>query len=149
MERRTLLRGLAAAAVAAPAVTVVGQQQAQAAAAANYYVGTTEQTKNKVLVFDKNKASWTRTSTGASVRAAAPGPNLSDIEFCATEAQGWIALMVASGGKAGIVEHRQREEHRTVTTCPGPRRREATRMRSSGSPATVGDRGRAQKARSP
>ncbi len=103
MERRTLLRGLAAAAVAAPAATVLGQQQAQAAAAANYYVGTTEQTKNKVLVFDKNKA-----FSDANVHwSFSPGggawANLSDVKFRATEAQGWIALMVASGGKAGIV----------------------------------------------
>jgi hypothetical protein len=101
MERRTLLRGLAAAAVAAPAAAVLGQQPAQAAA--NFSVGTTEQTKNKVLVFPKNKA-----FTDANLHwSFSPGggawANLSDVKFRATEAQGWIALMAASGGKAGIV----------------------------------------------
>jgi hypothetical protein len=103
MERRTFLRGLAAAAVAGPAATVLGTQQAEAAAAANYYVATTEQTKNKILVFPKNKA-----FSDANVHwSFSPGggawANLSDVKVRETAAQGWIALMVASGGKAGIV----------------------------------------------
>src|SRR5688572_654479 len=103
MERRTFLRGLAAAAVAGPAVTVLGTQQAEAAAAPNYYVATTEQTKNKILVFPKNKA-----FSDANVHwSFSPGggawANLSDVKVRETAAQGWIALMVASGGKAGIV----------------------------------------------
>jgi len=103
MQRRTFLQGLAAAAVAAPAATLLGQQDATAAAAANYYVATTEQTKNKVLVFPKNKA-----FSDANVHwSFSPGggawANLSDVKTRETAAQGWIALMVASGGKAGIV----------------------------------------------
>ncbi|MFC9687128.1 DUF6528 family protein [Kribbella sp. NPDC056951] len=102
MQRRTFLQGLAAAAVAAPAATLLGQQEA--VAAANYYVATTEQTKNKVLVFPKNKA-----FTDANVHwSFTPGggawANLSDVKIRATEAQGWIALVAASGGKAGIVD---------------------------------------------
>jgi hypothetical protein len=103
MHRRTFLRGLAAAAVGAPAITLLGQQGAQAAVAANYYVATTEQTKNKVLVFPKNKA-----FSDANVHwSFSPGggawSNLSDVKIRETAAQGWIALMAASGGKAGIV----------------------------------------------
>ncbi|MEU4290778.1 DUF6528 family protein [Kribbella sp. NPDC026596] len=104
MHRRTFLQGLAAAAVGAPAVTLLGQQDAQAAVvAANYYVATTEQTKNKVLVFPKNKA-----FSDANVHwSFSPGggawSNLSDVKIRETAAQGWIALMAASGGKAGIV----------------------------------------------
>jgi len=102
MQRRTFLQGLAAAAVAAPAATLLGQQEA--AAATSYYVAATEQTKNKVLVFDKNKA-----FTDANVHwSFTPGggawANLSDVKIRATEAQGWIALVAASGGKAGIVD---------------------------------------------
>ncbi|MFK4083514.1 DUF6528 family protein [Kribbella sp. NPDC020789] len=102
MQRRTFLQGLAAAAVAAPAATLLGQQEA--AAATSYYVATTEQTKNKVLVFDKNKA-----FTDANVHwSFTPGggawANLSDVKIRSTEAQGWIALVAASGGKAGIVD---------------------------------------------
>lgn len=103
MQRRTFLQGLAAAAVAAPAATLLGQQEAQAATA-NYYVATTEQTENKVLVFPKNKAfsnanvHWSFSPGGGS------WANLSDVKIRATSAQGWIALMVASGGKAGIVD---------------------------------------------
>ncbi len=102
MQRRTFLQGLAAAAVAAPAATLLGQQEA--VAAANFYVATTEQTKNKVLVFPKNKA-----FTDANVHwSFSPGggawANLSDVKIRATEAQGWIALVAASGGKAGIVD---------------------------------------------
>ena len=103
MHRRTFLQGLAAAAVGAPAITLLGQQDAQAAVAANYYVATTEQTKNKVLVFPKNKA-----FSDANVHwSFSPGggawSNLSDVKIRETAAQGWIALMAASGGKAGIV----------------------------------------------
>jgi hypothetical protein len=103
MERRTFLRGLAATALAAPAASMLGQQQAQAAAAANYYVATTEQTKNKVLVFPKNKdfsdanVHWSFSPGGGA------WANLSDVKIRATDAQGWIALVAASGGKAGIV----------------------------------------------
>src|SRR6478735_5519190 len=100
MHRRTFLQGLAAAAVGAPAITLLGQQDAQAAVAANYYVATTEQTKNKVLVFPKNKA-----FSDANVHwSFSPGggawSNLSDVKIRETAAQGWIALMAASGGKA-------------------------------------------------
>ena len=103
MQRRTFLQGLAAAAVGAPAITLLGQQGAQAAVTANYYVATTEQTKNKVLVFPKNKA-----FSDANVHwSFSPGggawSNLSDVKIRETAAQGWIALMAASGGKAGIV----------------------------------------------
>ena len=103
MHRRTFLQGLAAAAVGAPAVTLLGQQEAGAAVAANYYVATTEQTTNKVLVFPKNKA-----FSNANVHwSFSPGggawSNLSDVKIRETAAQGWIALMAASGGKAGIV----------------------------------------------
>ncbi|WP_329483295.1 DUF6528 family protein [Kribbella sp. NBC_01484] len=104
MHRRTFLQGLAAAAVGAPAITLLGQQDAQAAVAANYYVATTEQTKNKVLVFPKNKA-----FSDANVHwSFSPGggawSNLSDVKIRETAAQGWIALVAASGGKAGIVD---------------------------------------------
>lgn len=102
MQRRTFLQGLAAAAVAAPAATLLGQQDA--VAATNYYVATTEQTKNKVLVFPKNKA-----FTDANVHwSFSPGGgawgNLSDVKIRSTQAQGWIALVAASRGKAGIVD---------------------------------------------
>lgn len=116
MERRTFLRGLAASAIAAPAATLLGTEGALAAsaaatggqgveaAAANYYVATTEQTKNKVLVFPKNSA-----FSDANVHwSFSPGgggwSNLSDVKIRNTEAQGWIALVAASGGKAGIVD---------------------------------------------
>lgn len=99
MERRTLLLGLAAAPVAA----ALGQQQAQAAATASYYVGTTEQTQNKVMVFDKNKAFSDANRHWSFSPGGGAWANLSDVKFRATEAQGWIALVAASGGKAGIV----------------------------------------------
>lgn len=102
MQRRTILRGVAAGAVAAPVAAVLGPRPAQAAT--SYYVATTEQVKNKVLVFDKNKA-----FTDANVHwSFSPGAgvwgNLSDVKIRSTSAQGWIALVAASGGKAGIVD---------------------------------------------
>jgi hypothetical protein len=87
---------------AAPLVSLLGQ--ASARAAASYYVAATEQVQNKVLVFDRDKA-WTDANIHWSF---SPGggawSNLSDVKIRSTEAQGWIALMVASGGKAGIVD---------------------------------------------
>ncbi|MEJ3749868.1 DUF6528 family protein [Actinomycetes bacterium KLBMP 9797] len=102
MQRRTILRGVAAGAIAAPAAAVLGARPALAAT--SYYVATTEQVKNKVLVFDKNKA-----FTDANVHwSFSPGAgvwgNLSDVKIRSTSAQGWIALVAASGGKAGIVD---------------------------------------------
>ncbi|MFG1895631.1 DUF6528 family protein [Micromonospora zamorensis] len=102
MERRTLLRGLALGAAAAPAAALFGPGAAMAAT--NYYVATAEQVKNKVLVWNKNKG-----FSDANVHwSFSPGSggwtNLSDVKIRSTSAQGWIALMVASGGKAGIVD---------------------------------------------
>ncbi|SCL72103.1 hypothetical protein GA0070606_5956 [Micromonospora citrea] len=102
MQRRTILRGLAAGAVAAPTAALLGPAPAQAAT--SYYVATTEQVKNKILVFHKNK-SWTDANVHWSF---SPGggawANLSDVKIRSTQKQGWIALMVSSGGRAGIVD---------------------------------------------
>lgn len=102
MHRRTILRGLAAGAVAGPAGALFAESPAHAAG--SYYVATAEQVKNKVLVFDKNKA-----FTDANIHwSFSPGgggwANLSDVKVRNTAAQSWIALVVASGGKAGIVD---------------------------------------------
>ncbi|GAA4708231.1 DUF6528 family protein [Phytohabitans rumicis] len=101
MQRRSILRGLAAGAIAGPSAALLGNTPAQAAT--SYYVATTEQVKNRVLVFHKNGAfsdaniHWSFSPGGGS------WANLSDIKIRSTAAQGWIALVVASGGKAGII----------------------------------------------
>ncbi|MFD0819292.1 DUF6528 family protein [Micromonospora zhanjiangensis] len=102
MERRTLLRGLALGAAAAPATALLGAVPAMAAT--SYYVATTEQVKNKVFVWHKNK-SFSDANVHWSFGPGGGGwANLSDVKVRSTSAQGWIALMVASGGKAGIVD---------------------------------------------
>ncbi|GAA4217417.1 DUF6528 family protein [Actinocatenispora rupis] len=101
MERRTLLRGLAVGAVAAPAATLLGT--AAARAAGSYYVATAEQVSNRILVFDKSKAFSNANVHWSFAAGGGSWSNLSDVKFRETSAQGWIALMTASGGRVGIV----------------------------------------------
>ncbi|HEY3507127.1 MAG TPA: DUF6528 family protein [Actinocatenispora sp.] len=101
MERRTLLRGLAAGAVAAPAATLLGTGAAHAAG--SYYVATAEQVSNRILVFDKNKSLSNANVHWSFAAGGGSWANLSDVKARETAAQGWIALMTASGGKVGIV----------------------------------------------
>jgi Family of unknown function (DUF6528) len=99
MHRRTLLKGAAVATVA-PATTLVA---AEPAAAASYYVATCEQYQNKILVYPSD-AGWSDSTLHWSF---SPGggtwSNLSDVKFRDTAAFGWVALVTASGGRAGIV----------------------------------------------
>lgn len=101
MDRRSLLRTAAVAAVAAPASALLG---GTARAAASYSVAVCEQYHNQVQVYPSSSA-W----SGSTLKwKFAPGTgngwsNLSDVKFRDTSQYGEIALVTASGGRAGIV----------------------------------------------
>jgi len=103
MQRRTLLQGIAAGVLAAPASTLLGQFLARAAA--DYRIAFCDQASNQVLVYSRNEP-WGENWPHWRFR---PGDNqfawknLSDVKIRKTAADGWIALMVASAGAAGIV----------------------------------------------
>jgi hypothetical protein len=104
MRRRTLLRGLAIGAGAAVPAGLLVDGIAEAAAS-SYFVVLSEQTSNRILAFDKS-LSWTTANIHWSF---APGTgngwsNLSDVKIRKTAAQGWVALVAASGGRAGVVD---------------------------------------------
>jgi hypothetical protein len=102
MRRRTILRGLAAGAIGGPAAAVLGPAAAQAAT--SYYVATTEQVKNEVMVWHKSKAFTDGNLHWSFSPGGGAWANLSDVKIRSTAAQGWIALVCASGGKAGIID---------------------------------------------
>ncbi|WP_026923473.1 DUF6528 family protein [Glycomyces arizonensis] len=99
MKRRNLLR---AAAVTAPLATVGVVGGIALADTANFRVIVTEQTKNKIMVFDKNKSF----SDANVYKTFSPGTggwyNLSDARIRNTAQFGAIGLAAASGGKVGI-----------------------------------------------
>jgi hypothetical protein len=101
MRRRTVLKTAAAAAVAAPVASLLTETAAQAYA--SYYVATCEQYTNRILVYPSNSG-WSDSTLHWSF---SPGTgswgNLSDVKFRDTNAFGWVALVTASGGRAGIV----------------------------------------------
>jgi hypothetical protein len=101
MRRRTVLKGAALAAAAVPATSLLTQTAARAAS--SYYVATCEQYTNRILVYPSDVA-WSDSTLHWSF---SPGTgtwsNLSDVKFRDTVAFGWVALVTASGGRAGIV----------------------------------------------
>jgi hypothetical protein len=136
MRRRTVLRGLAVAAGTAPAAGLLVDGIAEAAA--SYTVVLSEQTTNRLLAFDKN-ASWTDANIHWSF---SPGTgngwsNLSDVKVRKTAAQGWVALTVASGGRAGIVnltsEKNQELNDLQWTALPGGNPHAIERIPNNGS----------------
>ncbi len=99
MKRRNLLR---AAAIAAPLATVGVAGGVALADTANFRIIVTEQTKNKIMVFDKNK-SFTDANAYKTFSPGAGGwYNLSDVRIRDTAQFGAIGLAAASGGKVGI-----------------------------------------------
>ncbi|PGH03883.1 hypothetical protein AJ79_07241 [Helicocarpus griseus UAMH5409] len=75
------------------------------AAPADYYVAGVDQTPNAVHVYPRNKP-WTSPNLHWSFTAGTRNKgwiNLSDVKFRRTASHGWIALVCASGGNAGIV----------------------------------------------
>ncbi|MEQ4300592.1 DUF6528 family protein [Plantactinospora sp. B6F1] len=101
--RRAILAALVTVAVS---TTVGVGTGGPAAAADDYYLATTEQVSNRVLVWNRNVA-WTDanlywqfdpgTTSGA-------WQNLSGVRIRATSAFGTVALVTASGGRAAIID---------------------------------------------
>ncbi|GLH96427.1 DUF6528 family protein [Phytohabitans aurantiacus] len=101
MQRRTILRGLAAGTVAGPAAAILGPGAARAAS--DYHVVTTEQVSNRLLTFNKY-APFTDANVLWSFSPGGGGwSNLSDVKLRNTAHHGWIALATASSGQAGII----------------------------------------------
>jgi hypothetical protein len=102
MKRRTLLRTTVAAAATVPAA-MGGDSAAATPARRSFEVSTTEQNSNRVLTFDKD-SDWTESTIKWSWSPGVGGwYNLSDVRFRHTTSFGWVALVAASGGNAGIV----------------------------------------------
>ncbi|PGH32498.1 hypothetical protein GX50_04735 [[Emmonsia] crescens] len=77
-----------------------------AAAPADYYIAGVDQTPNAIHVFPRNKP-WTSSNIYWSFTAGKRNKrwiNLSDAKFRNTASHGWIALVCASGGNAGIID---------------------------------------------
>ncbi|MEE6258445.1 DUF6528 family protein [Plantactinospora sonchi] len=101
--RTAILAALVTTAVAA--TTAVGTA-GPATAADDYYLATTEQVSNRVLVWNRNVA-WTDANlhwqfTPGTTSGA--WQNLSDVRIRATAAFGTVALVTASGGRAAIID---------------------------------------------
>ncbi|OJD12478.1 hypothetical protein AJ78_06932 [Emergomyces pasteurianus Ep9510] len=76
-----------------------------AAAPADYYIAGVDQTPNAIHVFPRNKP-WTSPNIYWSFTAGNRNKdwsNLSDVKLRKTASHGWIALVSASGGNAGII----------------------------------------------
>ena len=104
MRNRNLAIALVSAAAAVAASTLIAITPASASA--NYYLATTEQVSNRVLVWNRN-VSWTDANLYWQFTPGTTGgtwQNLSDVKIRATDAHGTIALVAASGGKAAIVD---------------------------------------------
>ncbi|MFF9066050.1 hypothetical protein ACF09E_11900 [Streptomyces sp. NPDC014891] len=111
VHRRTLLRGIGAAAVGVPAASLAGAGSAFGAEASEtYHIALCEQEKNQILLHARDKA-WTPSNeiwrwtppVAIDEHGVNTWRNLSDIRFRNTSAYGWIALVTAGYGKAGIV----------------------------------------------
>ncbi|MFI0827243.1 hypothetical protein ACH4Q7_22620 [Streptomyces roseolus] len=111
VHRRTLLRGLGAAAIGVPAASLAGAGRAFAAESAEtYHIALTEQGKNQVLIHARDKV-WTPANeiwrwtppVAIDEDGVNTWTNLADIRFRNTSAYGWIALVAAGYGKAGII----------------------------------------------
>lgn len=102
MDRRTLLKGAAAAAVGAPLVSLATATSAQALG--NYHVAVCEQGYNQVLIHPA-AAQWSPANRLWKWQAPATSDwkLLSDIKFRETTAFGWVALVTASYGRVGMV----------------------------------------------
>ncbi|MEV3854836.1 hypothetical protein AB0J38_10965 [Streptomyces sp. NPDC050095] len=107
MDRRSLLKGVAAGAVAAPAAGLWTAQSA-GAAAVNYPVAICDQHTNRYLVHDRT-ANWDTASPKWVFdpgNGRTPWDNPFEIRFRATQRYGTLALMTAGNpgsGAAGIV----------------------------------------------
>ncbi|WP_327360238.1 hypothetical protein [Streptomyces sp. NBC_01296] len=103
MNRRTLLKSVAAVTVGAPLESLA--TAARAGAAGTYHVAVCEQTRNQILIHPGGPVLWT--PANRLWRWQAPATSdwnlLSDIKFRETTAFGWVALVTASGGRVGIV----------------------------------------------
>ncbi|MEV7730365.1 DUF6528 family protein [Streptomyces sp. NPDC087917] len=104
MNRRTLLKSVAAAAVGAPLASLATASSAHALG--NYHVAVCEQRMNQILIHPANTR-WSPENRVWSWTPPATVENswrlLSDIKFRDTTAFGWVALVTASGGKVGMV----------------------------------------------
>ncbi|OAT07232.1 hypothetical protein BDBG_03319 [Blastomyces gilchristii SLH14081] len=77
-----------------------------AATPVDYYIAGVDQTPNAVRVFPRNKP-WTSSNLYWSFTAGKSRrgwSNLSDVKLRRTASHGWIALVCASGGNAGIID---------------------------------------------
>lgn len=99
MRRRNLLRAAAVTAPLAAAGVVGGTALADTE---NFRIIVTEQTYNRIMVFDKDKAF----TDANAYKTFSPGTggwsNLSDVRIRDTARFGAIGLAAASGGKVGI-----------------------------------------------
>ncbi|WP_158835417.1 DUF6528 family protein [Streptomyces sp. NRRL S-350] len=109
MNRRSLLKGAAAAAFGAPLASLAMPTDAQAVGGA-YDVAVCEQAKNQILIhpagtdWTPQNRKWSWTPPTAVVNGFNTWTNLSDVRFRDTTAHGWVALVAASYGKVGMVD---------------------------------------------
>ena len=112
-SRRTVLKGLAAGAVLAPASALTG---GTAQAAAGYHLAVVDQNSKTVRIYDRNAQRWNDDAVIWSFAGKEPPlgkkwwTDLSDVKIRKTRARGLIALVVASGGAAGVVDIKKRGE---------------------------------------
>lgn len=107
-SRRTVLKGLAAGAVLGPASALTSSGGAEAAA--GYHLAVVDQHSKTVRIYDRDATRWNGDAVIWTFEGREPWlgkkwwTDLSDVKIRKTEARGLIALVVASGGAAGIVE---------------------------------------------
>lgn len=113
-SRRTVLKGVAAGAVFGSASLATG---GTAGAAAGYHLAVVDQNSKTVRIYDRDATRWNDdaviwTFEGKEPLAGAKWwADLSDVKIRKTAKRGLIALVVASGGGAGVVDIKKRGEH--------------------------------------
>ncbi|MFC7340315.1 DUF6528 family protein [Saccharopolyspora griseoalba] len=110
-SRRTVLKGLAAGAVLAPASALAA---GSAHAAGGYHLAVVDQNSGTVRIFDRDATRWNDDAVvwsfaGKTHWWSDVWADLSDVKIRRTRARGMIALVVASGGAAGVVAVRRGE----------------------------------------
>ncbi|MCX2730191.1 DUF6528 family protein [Saccharopolyspora sp. NFXS83] len=113
-SRRTVLKGVAAGAVLGSTSLATG---ATASAAAGYHVAVVDQNSKTVRIYDRDATRWNDDSVIWTFEGKEPPlgkkwwADLSDVKIRKTAKRGLIALVVASGGGAGVVDIKKRGEH--------------------------------------
>ncbi|SBT53354.1 DUF6528 family protein [Micromonospora narathiwatensis] len=143
--RKAILAALTSVAIGAAAIVATSTP---ANAANDYYLAMTEQSSNRVMVWNRN-VSWTdanlrwQFTPGTTTGAWA---NLSDVKFRDTAAHGMIALVAASGGKAAIVQVKSGSKKATTSNIlwqatPGGNPHAIERIPSNGSVVVASSNG--------